>query len=214
MKFHLSKNNAISLIQDYVPSGIEQIGIRINRALPKGQYMLKILSSGGEEVGSAELKVFEKFGGILTVERIDVEDKVFLFLVTENRLKQRVSVDIEVWPTQETRSKRSIDRSKQVQPLFFKQEVLEEGTSSVTLKLDKQRYGTLQLPLIVKLKSKESLIEPDEDKREKSVDFRPLSLREISQRIELRENVEANVENEKIKKERLAGLFTDRASTW
>jgi len=207
MKFHLSKNNAISLIQDYVPSGIEQIGIRINRALPKGQYMLKILSSSGEEVGSAELKVFEKFGGILTVERIDVEDKVFLFLVTENRLKQRVSVDIEVWPTQET-------RSKQVQPLFLKQEVLEEGTSSVTLKLDKQRYGTLQLPLIVKLKSKESLIEPDEDKREKSVDFRPLSLREISQRIELRENVEANVENEKIKKERLAGLFTDRASTW
>ena len=114
MKFHFSKkDNAISLIQDYVPSGIGQIGIRINRALPKGRYMLKILSSSGEEVGSAELKVFENFGGIVAVKRFDAEDKVFLFLVAKNRLKQQVSVDIEVWPPHEK-------ISEQTQPLFFK----------------------------------------------------------------------------------------------
>jgi len=208
MKFHFSKkDNAISLIQDYVPSGIEQIGIRINRALPKGRYMLKILSSSGEEVGSAELKVFENFGGIVAVERIDAEDKVFLFLVAKNRLNQQVSVDIEVWPPQEK-------ISEQTQPLFLKKEVLKEGTSSITLELDKQKYGTLELPLIVKLKSKEPLIEPDEDKKEKSADFRPLNLGGISRGVELQENAEAETENENIKKARLAGLFTDRAGTW
>jgi len=208
MKFHFSKkDNAISLIQDYVPSGIEQIGIRINRTLPKGRYILKILSSSGDEIGSAEFKVFENFGGIVAVERIDAEDKVFLFLVTKNRLKQQVSVDIEVWPPQEK-------RSEQMQPLLLEQKVLEEGTSSVTLELDKHRCGTLELPLIVKLKSKEPLIEPDEDKREKSVDVRPLNLRRISQGMELQEDVKAKIENENIKKKRLAGLFTDRASTW
>lgn len=193
----MSDDSPISLGTDYVPSTVKQLSVKVNKPLAKGNYVLKILNKEGKEFGFSEFKVFEEFGGIVDLRRIDTSQKVFIFLVVENRLNQQISADFEVWLPPEVKSN---------EPLFTKSEIIKEGLCSVTIELDKNDYGTLEVPLVIRLKSKEELIEPDSDKRE------VYASRQAHRPITSTSN-ETNYEG-RVKKARLAGLFTDRASTW
>ena len=77
----MSDDSPISLGTDYVPSTVKQLSVRVNKPLAKGNYVLKILNKEGKEFGFSEFKVFEEFGGIVDLRRIDTSQKVFIFLV-------------------------------------------------------------------------------------------------------------------------------------
>jgi len=82
----LSDDSPISLGTDYVPSTVKQLSVKVNKPLAKGNYVLKILNKEGKEFGFSEFKVFEEFGGIVDLRRIDTSQKVFIFLVVEKHL--------------------------------------------------------------------------------------------------------------------------------